>query len=154
MFLELCREYCGQFRSHLVDDLLDMTLGLGGTPECLRAPTPSLVFSSLRWPSGSKEEPRPKSFDDLLDLTTKVLFLRLQFLLRCRSKSSPSFAAQSAQASKSHGKQLYLFLPLLTISPPPPLHTRTSRWSHVKSGPRPEGHKSNRPPHLGHFKQG
>ena len=24
-----------------------MTLGLGGTPECLRAPTPSLVFSSL-----------------------------------------------------------------------------------------------------------
>ena len=22
----------------------------------------------LRWPSGSKEEPRPKSFDDLLDL--------------------------------------------------------------------------------------
>ena len=68
VFLELCREYCGQFRSHLssdlirkavdkkrfscphylVDDLLDMTLGLGGTPECLRAPTPSLVFSSLR----------------------------------------------------------------------------------------------------------
>ena len=67
VFLELCREYCGQFRSHLssdlireaiekkrfscphylVDDLLDMTLGLGGTPECLRAPTPSLVFSSL-----------------------------------------------------------------------------------------------------------
>ena len=24
-----------------------MTLGLGGTPECLRAPTPSLVFNSL-----------------------------------------------------------------------------------------------------------
>ena len=82
-----------------------MTLGLGGTPECLRAPTPSLLFNSLwftrlavikevvvvvivkmmlmmlkmmkmmtmmmfhlRWPSGSKEEPRPKSFDDLLDL--------------------------------------------------------------------------------------
>ena len=28
------------------------------------------------------------------------------------------------------------------------LQTRTSRWSQVKSGPRPEGHKSNRPPHL------
>ena len=24
-----------------------MTLGLGGTPECLRAPTPSLLFNSL-----------------------------------------------------------------------------------------------------------
>ena len=33
--------------NNLVEDLLDITLGLGGTPECRRAPTPSLVLSSL-----------------------------------------------------------------------------------------------------------
>ena len=112
VFLELCREYCGQFRSHLssdlirkaiekkrfscphylVDDLLDMTLGLGGTPECLRAPTPSLVFSSL-WVT------RLVAIKEVVAVKIKLMMLKMMRMMTMMMFSPPMALWQQRRAS-------------------------------------------------------